>query len=378
VTTTLAIIADDLTGGCDTGTLFAGPRPVPLAIWPRIPPPEAVHVVDTESRTLSERDAADRVRSTVSGMSAARVFKKIDSTLRGRIGAEIEAAMAARHLSTALLCPAFPAQKRTVADRVLSVDGVPVSATAVAADPEFPVAPRRTRLGVPDVIELLRSQFERPLAWIPLEQVRAGADMVGERLARLEGTVVLADAETDADLDTLARAALVSPSVPLLAGSAGLASALAGRLGFQAEPVTLPDARRWLILAGSRHPVTRRQVARAREAGLLVVSSPDAECGDRVAVAALLAAEARRLLDEGAADLVVATGGETALALFERLDAPRIDLVGAPRPGLALGYWPRSGRPALPVITKAGGFGGDDLFVSLTTGEPPFRKESPT
>ena len=371
--TTLTIVADDLTGGCDTGTLFAGHGPVPLAIWPRTLPAVPVGVIDTETRALARRDAAGRVRSAVAGTPATHLFKKIDSTLRGRIGAETEALMEARGLSTALLCPAFPAQKRVVVDRVLAVDGVPVSATAVATDPEFPVAPLPTRLGGPDAIELLRSQFERPLTWIALDQVRERTGTLRAHLTRLEGTVAFADAETDADLDALVHAALAAEPVPLLVGSAGLAGALARRLGLHGSPVAVPPARRWLILAGSQHPATRRQVAAARAADLLVVTTPDADCGDRTMAARHLAAEARRLLDADAADLVVVTGGETAVALFEALGASRIDLVGAPRPGLALGYLSVAGRPALPVVTKAGGFGEDDLFVSLARNASPNR-----
>jgi uncharacterized protein YgbK (DUF1537 family) len=381
VTAPLAIIADDLTGGCDTGALFAGPGPVPLAIWPATPPPAPVQVIDTESRTLPPRDAGRRVRAAVAGMPAQHLFKKIDSTVRGRIGAEIEALMEARGLPTAVLCPAFPAQKRIVVDRVLSVGGVPVSETAVAADPEFPPAPARARLGTPDVIELLRPQFERPLSWIPLDRVRAGTAALRDQLGRLAGTVALADAETDADLASLARAALASSPVPLLAGSAGLASALARHLGLQGGPVDVPEGRHWLILAGSRHPATRRQVARAREANLLVLSAPDLDRADRLAQVRDLAAQARRLLDGGAADLVVVTGGETALALLHALGTSRIDLVGAPAPGLALGYLSRPGRPQLPVITKAGGFGDDDLFASLARNaslRTPLRARSAT
>jgi uncharacterized protein YgbK (DUF1537 family) len=367
VTTTLAIVADDLTGGCDAGTLFAAQGPVPLAIWPRRLPPVSVGVIDTESRTLARRDAADRVRSAVADTPAPRLFKKIDSTLRGRIGAETEALMAARGLSTALFCPAFPAQKRVVVNRVLTVDGVPVSASAVADDPEFPAAPAPTRSEVSDVLDLLRPQFEHPLGWIPLERVRGDVGILRDHLARLEGRVVLADAETDADLDALVHAALTLHPDPLLVGSAGLAGAVARRLGLHGSPVPLPPVRRWLIVAGSRHPATRRQVAAARAANLLVVTTPDADRGDRAMAARHVADEARKLLDEGAADLVMVTGGETAAALFQALGASRIDLVGAPRPGLALGYLSLPDRPPLPVVTKAGGFGADDLLVSLAT-----------
>jgi uncharacterized protein YgbK (DUF1537 family) len=361
VTAALAIVADDLTGGCDSGVLFAGPAPVPLVVWPRALPDASVAAIDTESRALDRGQAAARVRSAVAGPTG-HLFKKIDSTLRGRIGAETEALMSARGIATALCCPAFPGQGRVVIDRALRVHGVPVSATPVAGDPEFP---RFAGPAVATVDDLLGTQFRRPFRWLSLRCVRSGEAALRGRLSRLTGVVVLADAETDGDLDALAGAALAATPPPLLVGSAGLAGALARRLGLQAARPPLPPGRRWLIVAGSRHPTTRRQVAAARAAGLTVLSAPEAEGADRGAVARALAGEARAILERDGADLVVATGGDTALALVEALGAERIDLVGAPRPGLALGRLCLPGRPGLALITKAGGFGDEDLFVSL-------------
>jgi len=127
----------------------------------------------------------------------------------------------------------------------------------------------------------------------------------------------------------------------------------------------MPSARRWLIVAGSRHPVTRRQAAAAAAAGMRVLTSPEADEGDRAQVARSLAEEARRVIETEAVDLVAVTGGETAVALLETLGCERMDLVGAPRPGLALGYLRASNYPSLPALTKAGGFGPDNLFVAL-------------
>ena len=58
----LTIVADDLTGACDTGCLFTAKGPVPLSIWPAAPPRADVRVVDTESRAADEDDAVARVR----------------------------------------------------------------------------------------------------------------------------------------------------------------------------------------------------------------------------------------------------------------------------------------------------------------------------
>jgi len=61
----------------------------------------------------------------------------------------------------------------------------------------------------------------------------------------------------------------------------------------------------------------------------------------------------------------VVTGGETAVALWSAVGAERLDLAGAPAPGLAFGHLRVPGREPLPLLTKAGGFGPPDLLRSL-------------
>lgn len=361
---TLTIVADDLTGACDTGCLFAGDAPVPLTVWPGVPPAASVRVVDTESRGASVADAVARVADARHRAPAARYFKKIDSTLRGHVAREIDALMRGAGLTTALVCPAFPAQGRCVIERTLLVDGIPVAETPAGSDLAFPA------LGSSSVVDLLRVDIDRPLAWIALEQVRAGVHSLAARLDRLAGTVIVADAETDADLDALAAAALGCGGAPLLVGAAGLARAVAARLSLLAGEIGLPRGGRWLVVAGSRHPATRAQAAMARAAGLCVVAAPEAIAHDRRDVARRLAEEARERLVGERFDGVAVTGGETAIALWEALGGESLDLLGAPGAGLALGRLRSATRPPLPLLTKAGGFGEPDLFVSLLAGEP--------
>ncbi|HBH01351.1 MAG TPA: hypothetical protein DDZ42_05400 [Candidatus Rokubacteria bacterium] len=342
----LTILADDLTGACDSGALLAGRAAVPVTVWPAGRAAGAVSVVDTESRGLGAAEAAARVERAVAAARGAggAWFKKIDSTLRGPVGAEIGALLRAAGVAGALVTPAFPAERRVVQDGVLRVDG------AAAAH----------------VVETLRPALDRPVACLPLAQVRAGPAALAARLRRLTGTVAVADAETEQDLAALVDAALAAgPAAPLLAGSAGLAGALARRLGLAGPPPALPPGGRWLVVAGSRHPATHAQVAAARRAGLEVLAAPAAPAGDPREVAAALAAEARRALDKQDWDLVVVTGGDTAVALYQALDAERIDLLGAPRAGLALGRLRTPARAPLVLLTKAGGFGAPDLLVAL-------------
>jgi uncharacterized protein YgbK (DUF1537 family) len=354
----LTIVADDLTGACDTGALFAGGGAVPVTVWPAPAPSARVRAIDTESRSLEAGEAARRVKAATARLKGT-MFKKIDSTLRGRIGPEIDALMRGGAHTSALVCPALPAERRVVVDRVLTVAAVPVAETPMAADPDFPAT-----TGSSSVVDLLRPQLDRPLAWISLDKVRGARTALSEQLGRLSGTVVIADAETDEDLDALADAALAQARTPLLVGAAGLARAVAGRLELLAPRVESPAGERWLVVAGSLQPPTRRQIEVAREAGLPVLATPDAPM-DRAAAVKDLVARACERIEAEPPDVLLVTGGETAVTLYRALGAERLDLDGAPRPGLALGRLRVPKRPPLTVVTKAGGFGEPDLFLTL-------------
>ena len=390
---TLTIIADDLTGACDAGAVFCGGGPVAVFVAPDAPGPAwPVAAVDSESRALAPADAGRRMRELAGRLgprlSGGVVLKKIDSTLRGPIGAELDALLSGRD-GGALLCPAFPGQRRVVRDGVLTVDGVPAHESVVGRDPDYPGA-------TSDVVDILRAQSGRPLRRVPLAEVRGGGAGLARALGEAEGGIAVADAETDADLAALARAALDRGSV-LLAGSAGLAAALSAALGREGAPPPLPAGRDWLVVAGSRHPATRAQLDALVAAGATmvrvraatsdpradsttavspaveavragrpaIVASAEGDGAGREAIAASLAAAASRVLSEVRPALTCATGGETAHALLRALGASRLDLAGAPANGLALGEVVSAAGPGRLLLPKAGGFGPPDLFIQL-------------
>src|SRR3954453_12303623 len=91
----IAVIADDLTGAADTGVQLArsGHRTA-VAFRGELPDTDAV-VFDTDSRGLPAAAAAARVRAcALADADADIVMKKLDSTLRGPIAAEVEAGLA--------------------------------------------------------------------------------------------------------------------------------------------------------------------------------------------------------------------------------------------------------------------------------------------
>ncbi len=394
----VTVLADDLTGACDTGCLFAGRGAVGVIAEPALTASEApVVAVDTESRALQASEAGGRLRDTAARLASrlerGRAFKKIDSTMRGPVGAELEGLLdAGGWRGGALLCPAFPAQGRIVRDGRLWVDGALAHESPVGRDPHYPGA-------TSDLVAMLQPALARPVRRLPLAEVRAGAEAVGERLAAARGAVVAADAESDADLDVLACAAARRPDL-LVAGSAGLGRAFAAALDYPAPRAALPRPGAWLWVMGSRHPASHTQV-RALEGAVVPgvwldgERSPDLAAVCRAlragratflafadvpgleprAVADTLGRAVAGVLAETAVDLLAVTGGATAFAtiaaLGAALGAPRLDLAGAPASGLALGtltLGAGSTARRVPFLSKAGGFGAPDLFLTLLGG----------
>src|SRR5919106_3839061 len=214
----IAVIADDLTGAADTGVQFvrAGYR---TAVFFRAT--EVIEdnldavVFDTDSRAMPAGFAAKRVVDAAHAARGARiVYKKLDSTLRGNVAAELAAALGGARRDRVIVAPAFPAAGRTTVGGIQRVHGVPVDETEMVNDPHTPV-------GEAHIPSLLAEAFSSVGA-LSVEDL-ADPDLV--RRALQDHECVVADAERDADLEALVRA-VPDPARVLWAGSAGLAFAL--------------------------------------------------------------------------------------------------------------------------------------------------------
>lgn len=377
----VAVVADDLTGAGDTAVQFvrAGWN-TELQLAPAASAAEVVSV-STDSRALPERDASRAVAQSVRRLREAgvrRLYKKVDSTLRGPIRAEIDGALSAWSPgAVAVVCPAFPATGRAVSDGLLLVDGVEVHRTAVGRDPVTPVTESR-------VAALLDAEH------VQLTGRGAGADA---ELLRAHGPVVTVDAETEEDLDRLAAAvtALGADAVPV--GSAGLASRLAVSWAAEGEPAPA------LVVVTSLHHTARGQVEElAADPGTRLEQPAPGDLGDdaswnawsraalerfdasapRTAVVAptdrdgrLDSAAVARRMGRFAADLAarhelsgfVVTGGDGARALTAALEARAITLTGEVAPGIPIGSLSGGPRHGSAIVTKAGGFGAPTALL---------------
>ena len=388
----IAIVADDLTGSGDTAVQFVragwcthlsiGGADEALAG----PAHDDVEVlaVTTNSRALSAADAADVIGRNVRQLREAgvsRLYKKVDSTLRGAFKAEIDAARDAwRDDAIAVVCPAFPATGRTVEQGILYVNGKPVTETSAATDPVTPV----TESHIPT---LLGSAQVAPLADDTPETLAA-------RIAQAGATVVV-DAATEADLERLARAVGLLGERALPVGAGGLAVPLA-RVWAGADQ-TAPV----VVVVTSQHSAARGQAAALQaagadtwrpsleqladdaqwqawsqpllqaharaplEAGTILLLAPEGQRAglDSDKVADRLGSLAAQLIAASRAAGVVATGGDGARSVLLALQANGIALVDEVMGGVPLGTLTGGTAAGLPVVTKAGGFGTEDVLV---------------
>lgn len=390
-----AIVADDLTGATDSGAQLvrAGYRVAVAFHDSQLPPSEDLDavVVDTDSRQLSSESARARVTKAVAQFKDARIlYKKIDSTLRGWVAAEIGAAFLEGGRPKAMVAPAFPGNGRTTVEGVQMVHDEPVHETRFAKDPVTPVREGH----VPSLLA------EAGLSEIRTLDVRdlGQADVV--RSALENSRWVVADATADDHLKSLVYA-IPDPSEVLWVGSAGLVKALGTvhpgpREEIVPEKATPVD--RVLVVVGSTNDVSRKQLRRLekapgveaivlsaasvadggegcvenalREAGRclgdgksVALYSTDEEVpeGGSGRVVEGLSEVVAGLSEKGLFDALVLTGGDTAVHVSRKLGAQGIMLEGEIESGVAVGTL--IGAHPYRVITKAGGFGGPGTLL---------------
>lgn len=271
------IIADDLTGGADTGVKFAekglkthlisydGQAITDLARHSGV----GVLVANTCSRSLPPSQAFSRVRTFLDLCDPGFfpiIYKKIDSTLRGNIGTEIDAILEKTKAPLALVAPSLPAQERTLVQGQMLVSGRPLSSSEIARDIVSPVNESH-------VPSLIAAQSRHPVGWIDLVRVAAGGQMLHSAVMTALKTgkrILVLDTQDTNDLVNITHLALRMEQTPLLVGSAGLAEEVA-------KLISIPEKRRstvsqlplksfhhFFFVSGSASAVTRDQLQRIR------------------------------------------------------------------------------------------------------------------
>ena len=414
MTVLLGAIADDFTGATDLANTLVkqGMRAIQLIGVPETPidlgDAEAV-VVALKSRTVPPDEAVaaslaalDWLREQGVEQVLFKYCSTFDSTEEGNIGPVADALLNALGTDFALVCPAFPANQRTVYQGHLFVGDRLLSESSMK---DHPLTPMRQS----DLVKLMGAQSAWTVGLIPYATVSAGSAAVSAAIETLRARGVsygVVDALHDGDLRMIGEAAA---GHRLVTGGSGIALGLPenfrrrGLLGDPRPPPLPAGDGRALVLSGSCSAATRVQVARAKarwphlqldadrlaadpsevdaaaewileqpeEIPALVYTTADPE--EVAAVQGRLGREraaglledafgriAGKAVDGGARRLVVA-GGETSGAVVSALGVRALGIGAEIAPGVP---WTESlDAPHLALALKSGNFGGEDFFA---------------
>jgi uncharacterized protein YgbK (DUF1537 family) len=413
----IVVIADDLTGANDTGVQFAkqGLKTIVLMRVHGSPSEldEDVLVVDTQSRALSPAEAYQKVAETAllfkNRDQFHTLYKKIDSTLRGNLGTEIDAIMDVCGLELAVVAPAFPKNGRITVGGYHLLGNAPLEATEIARDPQCPVSESH-------IPTLLAKQTKRKVGHVGIKSAIAGTEGILDAMRQSSAAgqkILVCDAWQEEHLKMIAQAAVRLEKSILWVGSAGLAEYVPLALGLGAASA---DKNPVLVIAGSVSNVTRGQVAMLRQRAdvvfieaapcsflkpataqaetdrcyhaainalttgkdVVIVSgySDEMVTGTKEeglslglsnrqtseAVAAALGGICRQIVLNVSVSGLVLTGGDIALSCCSLLSADGISVIREVAPGIPVGVLKGGQCFGLKVVTKAGAFGAEDAL----------------
>ncbi len=403
----LLILADDLSGAADCGVAFTQAGLDTIVALGNVAGdvPCDVLSIDANTRCLLKELATDKIASLVRKYARRRdllLFKKIDSTLRGHVGAELAAMLDAYRTlhsdagrSIAVLAPAFPSIGRTTVNGLQLVHGDPLH--------EHEIWQLQGLAHRPHLAEMLQ-KAGLTTALLPLEIIRSSELLDAMSFSAHHVDVLVCDAETDADLEAIAHASMKLGQKIIWVGSAGLAFHLPRATGLR--PASTARQRELLPLSGpllfvigsmARRSYEQMRVLTSSAATLHITVPPDILLlGSAAAqwqdyerdLAAAIAMDRDVVLSPGVGFQVpmadrprlsaslarmtssvssrigglIAAGGETARVLLQDWGITGLRLIEELERGVPVSLaenWVRQ----LPVITKAGDFGSPETLL---------------
>lgn len=415
------IIADDLTGGADAGAQFAkmGFNTILISYKDKKllsnlkDLQNDVIVINTNSREISSIRASNiisRIFSYLEDTYCPVVYKKIDSTLRGNIGFEIDAILNATNLNIGFLAPSFPEQERIIAGGLLLVRGTPLSLTEVFSD-KSPVKESY-------VHKIIRNQSSRKIGRIDLVAVAAGANEIAKTIKlkrKSNSEIIIFDAVSRKDLRNIAEAGYLMNKLPLFIGSAGLAQEIAKRIlktpkkNKTSSSKLSEEYKHMFLICGSLSHIAHKQIeyikknqkVKVYELTTSLLEKNGEDLQEELRKISLNIADSlkrghvvlkttkNRILEKGTINrispllgkicysslksiqaewkntAVAITGGATVNSVFNFLRVESFEIQGELYEGIVFGKMVRGYADDLTVITKAGSFGEVDIWEKV-------------
>ncbi len=401
----ISMIVDDMAGACDTGIEFLDSvGRVTVIIDSDIPEMgkdqfEGLVVWNTESRGLSGREAYSKVRRAckISGTNGKRILlKKTDSAFRGHFGHEISAVMDELHLELCCLAPAIPDFGRVTRNGIQYIDGIPIAESFYSKDPKQPVTESR-------VAEVAAMGNKRRIGLLDLETLRRHENQKHiERLIASGVQVIVADSETQGDLERVVELFLKRSGQLFFVGGQGIGNALAKYCLSCAEIETWAKVPYGavVVVCGTLHPKAREQLRvlshthgiepvlidmddesdlaaikaeaekvtsslldQIESCGLGFLASPENLVHDPSLVEEALSLTIRKIHERVALSGLILTGGTTAYTVCRRIGVKRLHLRQRISWGVILTQAPDLSGMAVGV--KGGSLGDVDAIKQI-------------
>ncbi|MRH42677.1 hypothetical protein GH741_08255 [Aquibacillus halophilus] len=260
----IGLIADDLTGASDSGVKLTE-KGIDTSVLFEIPTTHRSltggFVIDTNSRALTKNEAFSITKQAAEFLKQAgyiHIYKKMDSTLRGHIEAELEALRIVFKPDFIIIAPAFPSYGRTTRNGIHYVNDVKISETEFSKDPTHQVQESY----IPSIIEKGTGQK------VGLINTKELGDLQKNWQAKLkeykdEGIQYLVcDVDFQEELSWIAKHISQFSSSIIWAGSAGLAEVIPEILGFNKNEGkrAFPTSKIVMTVSGSLSEMTQQQV----------------------------------------------------------------------------------------------------------------------
>lgn len=417
----IGIISDDLTGANDSGVQLAKKHLSSTVVFDyetsTLATKPDVLIVDTDSRAKKEEEAykaAYQAALFLQKEGYQHVYKKVDSTLRGNIAAELSAVEQVYQPEVVVIAPAFPKMNRQTIEGNHYVNGVLITDTEFSKDPKTPV----TEAFIP---ELLKQYQEREIALVDKRLLGQSVEGINQIITTILNQGVkwfVCDSETEEDLQKICSVFSSLNKKTVWTGSAGLIEYLPEALELthsNEENQEEIKIEKTLIVSGSLSQVTRKQLCKIEslqnsffievdpttlvkntfkvddyigqlsrnsiyEHYVLYVEASEEnrvtakEAGEELGLTLTEVSEAiSRGLGQISKGLLenctsiqglVLTGGDTAKAVCSELMISEMELYSEVEPGLPFGRL-RSGDCSYWAVTKAGGFGHEQSLVNV-------------
>ncbi|AVP63794.1 type III effector Hop protein [Clostridium botulinum] len=260
------IIADDLTGANATGVLIKklGLKPVTLMNSLKKDDLEKSYdtvLYSTDSRGVEKEDAYERVYQATEFFfnSNVNVYgKRIDSTLRGNIGSEIDGMLDALPKGTiAAVVPAFPEANRQAVGGYLLVNGKALENSDAAKDGKKPINS--------SIIEkLVKEQSKYEVASIYFEDIKEGCENLQKKILKFydQGKkLIIFDALDNDDLEIISKA-LINTKIKFISVDPGPFTAEVIKQHVVLDKESKKDKNKVLMSIGSITDTTRAQLER--------------------------------------------------------------------------------------------------------------------